>query len=110
MISVLNDINILSPVKISCHPPKISATYPTPILVIVSLFHTPLPRLAADIIYRQYLMNGPTLLERGKGGGVVVEGRGFSGVHNIFVKPDLRLKPSPVNTKFPDLKPRLSCK
>ena len=49
--------------------------------------------------------------------------RGFSGVHNIFVKPEirlnlspvnkiflnpeLRLKPSPVNTKFPDLKPRL---
>ena len=25
--------------------------------------------------------------------------RGFSGVHNIFVKPEIRLNPSPVNTK-----------
>ena len=33
--------------------------------------------------------------------------RGFSGEHNIFVKPEIRLNPSPVNTKFPNLKPRL---
>ena len=26
--------------------------------------------------------------------------RGFSGVHQIFVKPELRLNPSPVNIKF----------
>ena len=32
---------------------------------------------------------------RGKG-----RGRGFSGVHEIFVKPELRLNPSPVNMKF----------
>ena len=30
--------------------------------------------------------------------------------HEIFLNPELRLKPSPVNTKFLDLKPRLSCK
>ena len=26
--------------------------------------------------------------------------RGFSGEHKIFVKPDLRLNPSPVNTQI----------
>ena len=26
--------------------------------------------------------------------------RGFSGVHKFFVKPELRLNPSPVNIKF----------
>ena len=26
--------------------------------------------------------------------------RGFSGVHNFFVKPEIRLNPSPVNTKI----------
>ena len=26
-------------------------------------------------------------------------GRGFSGEHNFFVKPEIRLNPSPVNTK-----------
>ena len=26
--------------------------------------------------------------------------RGFSGEHNIFVKPEIRLKPSPLNTKI----------
>ena len=30
--------------------------------------------------------------------------------HKIFLNPELRLEPSPVNTTFYDLKPRLSCK